>query len=129
LWITWQNADEYGGYVMFFGSFLPLCQSFRPFFLFFFSSFLGVRKAANSNVLSAVFSAESAAKLGRKFGKFGVKSTANLGLFSPFAAWAQRSKWPKYLWISRRTLDPRELAALKSPRNSCGYSAFFAAGM
>jgi len=80
--------------------FFPLCRSFRPFFLFFFSSFLGPRGASNSKVLWAVFGANFPSTWGTISRELGAKFPVNLGLNFPSELGANDEVCPKRLWIS-----------------------------
>jgi hypothetical protein len=66
---------------MFFESFFSFPQSFGPFFLFFFSSFLGACEPSDGVASRGVLKAKSTANLERIYAKVGAKSHANLGHF------------------------------------------------
>ena len=84
---------------MFKVSFFSLCQSFRPFFLFFFSSFLGPREARNGAVLRALFGANSPSTWGKFHVNLG-QIHCELGANSMSQLGANFFVCPKGLWIS-----------------------------
>jgi hypothetical protein len=61
--------------------FFSVCQSFRPFFLFFFSSFLGGREPTDGAASEASLGAQFRANMERDSGKVGAKFKVNMGLY------------------------------------------------